>query len=505
MKTVLNIIPPVKSLKPVDGSFTIPRNGNIIDCTVKKINPEILGEESYRLEVTPENIIISASSNCGLYRGFQTVKQLVKLNTNGTIPCFTADDCPRFSHRAFMIDSCRHMQTVAELKKMIDAAALLKYNVFHWHLSDDQGFRFQCENYTRLNTVGSYRDGDDFGSTHKDGLYGGFYTKDEMREIVSYCASKYIDVIPEIDMPGHVTSLIASYPELSCEGKELPVCARNGILPDILCAGKKSTYEFVYTLLDEVCEVFPSRYIHIGGDEAPKVKWYACDECKRAMIDNGLKSAEQLQGFFTGKIVDYLTSKGRKAIVWNDSLKSGLVPDNVIVQYWMGSKSAAVKHANNGGALINSDFYHYYADYPYGMTPLRKTYSYEPLFGGIKKENTDNLIGAEMPVWTEFICDEARMHYLAFPRLAAFAETAWCNGNQKNYRSFKSRMIKFTRIFNEMGIIPAPIKDWDMHPARAAADLKQFLSSSRNDENIAVLAACKKEEKRLEKEFFQNK
>lgn len=505
MKKFLNVIPEVNEFNIKDGEFTIPANGNLVRYIKKAIDPSIKGEEAYRLEITEKLIKISASTNCGLYRGFQTVKQLAGTNVNGKIPCVTVNDSPRFSYRAFMLDSCRHMQTVQEIKRMVDIAALFKLNTMHWHISDDQGFRFESRKYPLLNEIGSYRDADDFGNKHIDAVYGGFYTREEMQDIIGYCKSKYIEVIPELDIPGHVTALIAAYPELSCEGKKIPVYTKNGISADILCAGKESTYDFVYNLLDEICEVFNSEYIHIGGDEAPKVKWYQCENCKKAIAENGLKNAEELQGLFTAKVTEYLKSKGKKAIVWNDSLKSGKVSADTTVQFWTGDKKSAVNHANCGGALINSDFFRYYADYPYGMTPLRKTYKYEPIFPKITEENASNLIGTEMPIWTEYICSEKRMHYLAIPRICAVAETAWSNKDKKNYRLFRKKMKKILPILDRSEISYAPKKDWDMHPARAIADELKFFSRAKNKEAMQILKENKTKEKELEKEFLSSK
>ena len=499
----MSVVPKPYAYTEGDGFFVLPRDGSIMRCVTKKIDERIRGEESYELTVKTEGITLAASTSCGLFRGFQTLKQLVKTSRDGKLACVTVLDRPRFAYRAFMIDSARHMQTIDELKRMIDAAVFFKLNVFHWHLCDDQGFRIESKVFPELNRVGSYRDCDDFGKFHIDKPYGGFYTQEEIGEIVRYCASKYIEVIPEIDMPGHVSALIASYPHLSCEGEKIPVRARNGIFADLLCAGKESTYEFIYALLDEVCALFPSPTVHIGGDEAPKVKWYACPHCTAMMRDMGLKDAEELQGVFTRRICDYLASKGKKAIVWNDSLKSGLLDESVTVQYWMGDKKAAADHANKGGAVINSDFYHYYADYPFGMTPLWKTYRYEPILGGIKKENAEFLKGIEMPIWTEYVRDEQRMHEQCFPRFAAAAETGWTTPENKSYHSFKKRIKDLLPVLSEMGIQSAPPSVWDPLPIESVADITRFFSKAANADSARELAENKAREKVLKQQFIK--
>lgn len=494
------VVPAVNRVQSRDGEFALPSDGNIMSCIAKKQDLSVQGEEAYRLEIAPDGITIFARCGCGFFRGFQTVKQLVKTSKNGKIPCMEIEDSPRFAYRAFMIDSARHMQSIEELMRMIDAAALLKFNVFHWHISDDQGFRFESKKYPELNRIGSYRIGDSFGKTMTHELYGGYYTREEMAKIVRYCASKYIDVIPELDMPGHVSAILASYPFLSCKGQPIPVRTSNGIYTDILCAGKDETYQFIYDLLDELMEVFPSKYIHIGGDEAPKLRWYQCDDCVKAMREQGLKNAEELQGVFTLKIAEYLQSKGKKAIVWNESLHSGMLPENVTVQYWTGDRAPAVRHLGNGGSVINSDFFHYYADYPYGMTPLAKTYRYEPIFADADSASRENLIGVEMPIWTEFICDAARMQELAFPRLAAVAETAWTQKKNKRYADFKRRAVALQPVLKEMGVVGAARADWDPDPVSAMIEVQRFFAHAKSD-TMKLFLRNKKEAMRLAEEL----
>lgn len=457
-----DVIPRVKRCDGADGFYRILENENLA-VTVKRVtDPDIEGDESYILKVSHNSITIAASCKCGLFRGWQTLKQLAVLAPDGLIPCCRIEDSPRYKYRGFMIDSVRHFPSVKQIKKMIDAAALFKFNVFHWHISDDQGFRFESKKYPLLNETGSFRNSSDFGKKHVNERYGGYYTREEMADIVSYCHDRFITVIPELDMPGHVSALIASYPFLSCEEKPIDVATRQGIFPDILCAGKVTTYSFIKDLLDEICEVFPDKYIHIGGDEAPKTKWKKCPYCQAKLAKEGLKNEEELQGWFVNEIASYLKSKGREVICWNESLKSGLVDSSVTAQMWMDRDSLCVKHANSGGSVIISDFYHYYLDYPYGMTPLDKVYNYNPVQKGMTADGADNIIGIEAPLWSEFVDTDRQMEFMFFPRLTAVAEAAWSAEDNRDCEDYKRRLARVIAILKSMDIEPAGQELWNV-------------------------------------------
>jgi hexosaminidase len=455
------------------GEFVLPKEGNVTRFIKKAIDQSITGEEAYRLLVTPEGINLTAGTECGLFRGGQTIKQLVQ-TSGGTIPCLEIEDQPRFRYRGFHIDSSRHMQTVDNLKRMIDAAALFKFNAFHWHLCDDQGFRFMSERYPLLNEIGSYRDGDNFGSLKSAGRYGGFYTKDEMREIVAYCKEQFIDMIPEIEIPGHASALLASYPDLSCDGKGTDIKKKAGIFKDILCAGKEETYTFLTNLLDEVMELFPSKYIHLGGDEAPKKNWKNCPHCQSKMKENALGNEDELQAYLINRIHSYIKSHGKTSITWNESLASGKLDREIAVQMWMDKQKRCVDFANAGGKIIISDFFSYYVDYPYGMTSLKKTYRYEPLPEGLHSGREDSVLGVEAALWTEYITNFDQMAWQCYPRMAAIAESGWSPPDKKDLADFMRRMYKITHILKEMGVVPAPPKEWNPGPLKKLATLVAF-------------------------------
>ncbi len=431
------------------------------------IDPD-LEEEEYILTAKADSLCLTGGSERALFYGKQTLRQL-----GGSCPCVEISDKPAFKYRGFMLDTVRHMFSVEDTKKLIDAAASVKMNVMHWHLTDDQGFRISSKRRPDV-IKGSVRKSSDFGKLKEEGEYGGCFSAAELREIVDYCAERYITVIPEFDVPGHCSSIIHAYPELSCTGAPIEVKTSQGIYEDILCAGKNGTFEIIFDVLSDILDIFPSEYIHIGGDEAPKTRWQECMYCQKRMREEGLKDEETLQGWFTNQIVEFLKSKGRKAIVWNESLRSGVVDRSVTVQMWMDRKKDSVAYANDGGKMINSDFYHYYCDYPYGMTPLSKTYNYNPIIKGI--ENPQNVIGVEAPIWTEYINNFDYLCHMFFPRVTAAAETAWTQNENKNLDDFMRRFKVYTKLLNEIGITPASPEEWNPNPAGRITKTVKFLT-----------------------------
>lgn len=360
-------------------------------------------------------------------------------------------------YRGFMLDSVRHMQTIDEIKKLIDAIALLKFNKFHWHLTDDQGWRFESEKYPLLNTVSAVRPYSDFGKTRIDEPYGRVYTKDEMREIVAYCKQKCIDVIPEFDMPGHTSALLSAYPHLSCGGEEVKIKTHQGIFKDVLCPAKDESFNTVTDILDEFLEIFPYEYIHIGGDEAPSDHWKACPDCQRLMRESGAKTYSEYQNIFMNKVIDYLEGKGRHAIVWNEAAKGENLDKRALVQYWKEDSKPTVKFLNDGGRAILSPFSYCYFDYGYSITPLNRVYSLKSTLPGLTDKGSKNIIGIECPIWTEFIDNNHRLEELLFPRIIAVSQIALGKGNMP-YPLF----LSYVKAMREelKGIAFAPEKDW---------------------------------------------
>ncbi len=445
----INIIPKPNKIELLGGEIRIDAL-EVQTC----IDPS-LGNEEYILTADENGVKIEGGSERAVFYGKQSLDRL-----KGTCPCVRITDKPAHEYRGFMLDCVRHMFTVDEIKKLIDAAASLKMNSFHWHLTDDQGFRMWIDRRPSLAIEGSVRKASEFGSLKEEGSYGGYYTANQMKEIVDYCAERYITVIPEFDIPGHCSALLHVYPEIGCKGTPVDVKTHQGIFPDVLCAGKDETFEIIFDIIEEMLEIFPSEYIHIGGDEAPKKHWKTCPDCQRRIRQSGLKNEEELQGWFTNEIISFLRSKGRKAIVWNESLKSGLVGKDAVVQMWMDPKKLSVDFANNlGGRIIVSDFFHYYCDYPYEMTPLDKTYNYKTIIKGIK--NPSNVYGVEVPVWTEFINNFDRLNYMFFPRFAAVAEAGWTNEENKNAADFRRRFRCWSAVLSRIGITAAPPHEWN--------------------------------------------
>lgn len=459
----INVIPLPNKIKYLGGEAVITGR------EIKKITDEKLADEEYILSADASGICLTASGERGFFYAEQTLKQLGE-----KCPSVRIEDKPAFSYRAFHLDTVRHYFGVDEIKKFIDAAASVKMNVFHWHITDDQGFRFFSKRRPEVTERASVRPCSNFGRLKEEGAHGGIHTAQQMKEIVDYCAERFITVIPEFDLPGHCSALLHAFPEIGCGGKNVEIKTKQGVFEDVLCAGNDKTFEIVFDILADMLEIFPSEYIHIGGDEAPKKHWKECPGCQKRIRDEGLKNEEELQGWFTKKIVGFLEANGRKAIVWNESLKSGMIDDNVTVQMWMDKKKLSYDFADKGGRVINSEFFAYYCDYPYAMTSLNKTYNYDPVPKEVK--NPENIIGIEAPLWTEFINNFDRLCYMAFPRFTAAAETGWTNKEKKNSADFIRRFEAYSEYLKSIGINPAPKKDWNPGVINKLGNLISFFS-----------------------------
>ena len=434
--------------------------------------------EGYRIDISARRAQLSAGDDAGLFYGLQTLLQLA--DERGNLPCVSIEDHPRYRYRGLHLDVCRHFFPVRFIKHYLDWMASCKLNTFHWHLTDDQGWRVEIDSHPELVSVGSHRHRSDFGQYHFDEEYSGHFTKDEIREIVAYADDNYIEVIPEFDMPGHTLSVLAAYPELSCKGVPLKVGTKQGIYDDILCAGNDDALKLVFDVLGEMVELFPGRFFHIGGDEAPKTRWKECPKCQARMREKGLKNEEELQGWFVLQAIDFLKKHGKTAIVWNESLNSGMMPKDIIVQRWMDKKDRSVEFANNGGKMIVSEFYYYYCDYPYGMTSLKKTYSLDPYIKGLTEEGKKNVFGVECPIWTEYVRDFDRLSYMCFPRFWAVAEAGWTKRENMDCESFEERFEALRPMLENIGIKPAPRSDWNPNPLRCLSELRKFFKGTAN-------------------------
>lgn len=422
-------------------------------------NAPEFSEEEYELDISADRITARASGEKGFYYAKKTMKQISLLYDK--IPCVLIHDKPRFSYRGIMIDCARHMFSIAELKKMISVASDFKFNKLHWHLSDDQGFRIEIESFPELTEKGSVRKCDEFINCKSDKEYSGYYTKEQIKEIIDFCKANFIDVIPEFDMPGHQSALLHVFPEFTCSGDAVEVKTKQGIFKDIICAGNDEARRVLEKILDEICELFPYEYIHIGGDEVPKENWKTCEKCQKIMAENSLSDENALQCFFINKMAEYLENKGKKCIVWNDCLKGEGLSKTLTVQQWQGTAKKTALAANGGQKIIMSHFGAYYVDYPYGMHPLSAAYSFEPCnFRGLNADGKKNIIGVESPIWTEHINNEDRLEYMCFPRWFAVAETAWSEKKNKSYNDFYSVCRRLCDIYRNAGVNCAPESEW---------------------------------------------
>lgn len=366
----------------------------------------------------------------------------------------------KFAYCGFMIDSARHMQTVEELKTIIEAMAMLGFNQFHWHLTDDQGWRFESNAYPLLNTKAAVRPFSDFGKTTDNKPYGRVYTKAEMAEVVAFCEEKGINVIPEMDVPGHTSALLSAYPSLAC-GKPDTVAIKThqGIFKDVLCPAQETVYEVIFKLLDEICAVFPSEYIHIGGDETPADHWRHCDDCQALMRREGFTDYHAYQNRLMNKVIDYLEEKGRHAIVWNDAAKGKNLDKRAILQYWKENDKASIDFINSGGKAILSPFTYYYLDYDYDITPLNRVYAFSPWLKGLSEAGKQNILGLEAPIWTEYIKDAETMQRHLFPRAIAVAYTA--NGRSGlPYGDFLQESTKEVIALRAAGMAVEDVMEW---------------------------------------------
>jgi len=450
----------IKDLNKKDG------DNNRIILNLEK-NENTSHPEGYKLEVSQEKIEILGSTPQGVFYGIQTLRQLLpveiesssKMNQEWSVPCVSIKDSPRFPWRGFMLDESRHFFGKETISKMLDLMASLKFNLFHWHLTDDQGWRIEINKYPRLIEIGSKREGTIITRKKLDGIpVSGYYSQDEIKKIIDYASERFITIIPEIDVPGHVTSVLASYPELSCIDRPFDVSTHFGIHKEILCAGKEKTFEFVQDVLKEVMEVFPSNVIHIGGDEVPKRRWKKCPDYQARINKEGLNSEEELQVYFTNRIAKYLESNGRRLMGWNEILNDELA-DNAICHYWNFKFDEVIKNARKGRDIVMSEMKAVYLNYPYSVIPLSKTYEYDPIPDELESKFHENVLGLEACVWTEFVKDNNRLEFQAFPRLTAVAETGWTLKNTKNYQSFLNRLNNFIQrlSFHDVNYSPKEI------------------------------------------------
>jgi len=433
----------------------------------------LLNEEGYILEVLPETITITARTDKGAFYGVQSLRQLLPVALERenneeriAIQCLKIEDKPEFVYRGMHLDVGRHFYSIDFIKQYIDALALLKMNTFHWHLTEDQGWRIEIKKYPKLNEISAYRKETLIGhysdQPHQfDGKkYGGYYTQEQIKEIVNYAFNRKITIIPEIEMPGHSQAAVSAYPELGCTGAQVEVATKWGVFENIYCT-KENIFTFLEDVLDEVLTLFPSKYIHIGGDEAPKTRWKSCNDCQNRIKKEGLKDEHELQSYFISRMERYLNSKGRQIIGWDEILEGGLAP-NATVMSWRGTKGA-VEAAKAKHTVINTPTSHCYFDYYQstnedepvaigGFLPLEKVYNFNPIPKELTEEEYKYVLGAQGNVWTEYMQTEGRVEYMVFPRIMAMSEVVWSNSKRKDYDNFVSRVEVFNKRLDVLDI-----------------------------------------------------
>ena len=443
------------------------KEGIVLQLGLANDNPE-----AYQLKVDASQVVISSPSEAGVFYGIQTLRKAVDVaeGSNVELPAVEINDQPRFGYRGMMLDVGRHFFSMDEIKTYIDMMALHNINRFHWHLSEDQGWRIEIKKYPKLTEIGSMRKETVIGhnSGKYDGKpYGGFYTQEQAKEIVAYAAERYITVIPEIDLPGHMQAALAAYPELGCTGGPYEVWTQWGVSDNVLCAGNDQTIQFIKDVLAEIVEIFPSEYIHVGGDECPKVKWSTCPKCQARIKALGLKSdnkhtkEERLQSYVIHEAEEFLNSKGRKMIGWDETLEGGLAP-NATVMSWRGEAGGIEAAKQHHDVVMTPNTYLYFDYYQSkdtetepmaigGYLPIERVYSYEPMPKSLSPEEQKYIVGVQANLWTEYIPDFKQVQYMVLPRMAALSESQWCAPEKKNYEAFLQRVSRLVNIYAKNG------------------------------------------------------
>ncbi len=433
-------------------------------------------KEAYSINVSSDGILVRAVAPEGIYRATRTLLKSVGTEKTSSVefPSAEVSDWPRFGYRGLMLDVSRHFSDVEMVKRTIDMLALHQLNIFHWHLTDDQGWRIEIKSHPELTEIGAWRDdtvvgrylgGTDYPTDGK--RHGGFYTQEQIREIVAYAKERYIEIIPEIDLPGHTSAVLAAYPQLGCEDKEYKVANRWGVIRDVLCAGNPASLDLFKDIMDEVCDLFPGKYIHLGGDECVKDRWKACPKCQRKIRELGLKDVgryskeDYLQSWFMGEVASYVQSKGKRVIGWDEILE-GVPMDDSVIMSWRGTEGG-ITAARMGHDVVMTPTSDMYFDQSQtlasqleeipvgGFINVMKVYSYEPLPASLTPEQQKHILGCQANVWCEYMPEERIRQYQILPRLAALSEVQWTMPERKNYKDFLKRLPKMLSIYDHYG------------------------------------------------------
>lgn len=457
---------PIVKILPTDGNYII----------ITRPDFEAGWKENYDLTINENQIYFLAEGNAGLFYGMQSLLQIMPLEKSAEvkIPCVQIKDAPRYEWRGMHLDCSRHFFTKEEVKKYIDYLAMYKFNVFHWHLVDDQGWRIEIKRYPLLTSIGGKRKETLIGKAiNKDGTvsegdkfdgkeYGGFYTQEDVKEIVAYAKSKYITILPEIEMPGHSIAALSAYPEFSCTGGPFETLTRWGVSDDSYCGGNDETFIFLQNILDEVMPLFPGKYIHIGGDECEKGRWKTCQKCQKRVVDEKLKNVEELQSYFIKRIEKHVNANGKQIIGWDEILEGGLAP-NAALMSWRGIKGG-IDAAKQKHFVVMSPgkpcyFDHYQSKDKTkeplaigGFNPLDSVYLYNPTPKALTEDEAKFIMGAQANVWTEYIVDFKQVEYMSMPRMAALSEALWTPLEKKNFKDFVVRLKLHAPMLDKMGV-----------------------------------------------------
>ncbi|MCD7722766.1 MAG: beta-N-acetylhexosaminidase [Clostridiales bacterium] len=478
----LSLIPLANSIKEYGGSIALAENEAVYsnielpllkDTSRSKAKINIyyqasMGQAEYSLKCTGGSVTIKASGRVGAYYALQTLRMLGRFDEGVCrVPCVEIKDRPKYKYRGVSLDESRHFFGKEYVKKMIDEMFRLKLNVLHWHLSDDQGWRIEIKKYPRLAEIGSKRAYTQLGSATSDSFeqkeYGGYYTQEDIKEIVEYAAARCVNIMPEIDVPAHMGAAIAAYPNLACRELETEVF---GYFSDYIpnkrgieawnrpvCMGKQESIDFILDVYDEVAALFPFEYFHIGGDECKTLEWARCPACQRVMKENGFAKEQELQKMLTGILCRHLKAAGKRAVGWNEILNGGEIDKSVIVQCWENKRlPLCEEYARTGGSLIMSNHKSFYFDMPYAMYPLKNTYEFSPGKYGITPELEKAVIGIEGELWTEWMPTPQKLEMQLHPRAEALAEAGWTDDENKSFSDFLKRFDSIKGIYERLGI-----------------------------------------------------
>ena len=424
--------------------------------TVKIEKDALLPYEGYIVDINGDTLTLTAAGAPGWTYALVTLRQLLKpVGKSVACPCCRIEDAPRFKYRGLMLDEARNFFGEEEVKRLLDLMCLYKLNVLHWHLADDQGYRLESEAFPLLTTVSTRRNDTQVGGVKSGKFMGtetsGYYTKSKIRAIVEYAKERNIVVVPELEMPSHCSAILAAYPKLSCTGEKKEVPTTFGALHRSFCPGKRETYEFLDKLLDEWCELFPSKLFHIGADETAGSLWKNCPDCRKTVAENGLAGTHELLPLFVNRVADMLAAKGKLPMIWSDKLPRG-VRKYITYEAWLPlDRKAVAAEVSSGRKFVVAPYDRYYACQPYCMIPLKKTYEFEPT--SITADKSDaGIFGVEMPMWTEWVYDRVKLDFNLFPRLCALAETGWTAASRKSLHDFKRRWNAQKPLLDSFGV-----------------------------------------------------